>query len=96
LIQSHEDFIRLFPAVPSDWGNVSFDGFLTQGAFQVSATKVNGSQITANISAPKGGKLRILNPIDGVCQVNGESLDAGEVWEKDMNPGETIKLSFVK
>src|SRR5690606_40367028 len=39
LIQSHEDFIRLFPAVPSDWENVSFDGFLTQGAFQVSATR---------------------------------------------------------
>lgn len=96
LIQSHEDFIRLFPAVPSAWENVSFDGFLTQGAFQVSATKVNGSQITANISAPNGGKLRILNPIEGTCLVNGESLDAGEVWEEDMNPGESIKLSFVK
>lgn len=96
LIQSHEEFIRLFPAIPASWENVSFDGFLAQGAFEVSATKVNESKVDAVISALKGGKLRILNPLDGKGTVNGSSLNNGGIWEKEMNPGESIQLSFLK
>lgn len=37
LLQSWGDTIRIFPAIPDDWENVSFTDLRTQGAFLVSA-----------------------------------------------------------
>lgn len=74
LIQSHEDFIRLFPAVPEDWEGTSFNVFLAEGAFEVSAEKADLNEVTAEVIAPKGGTLRILNPLGADCLANGEPL----------------------
>ena len=42
LLQSWGNTIRVFPAVPADWKDVSFHDFRAEGAFLVSATKKNG------------------------------------------------------
>ena len=42
LLQSHKDFIEVFPALPTDWKNVSFKTLRTEGAFLISAKKENG------------------------------------------------------
>ena len=42
LLQSWGDTIRVFPAVPESWENISFDGLLAAGAFEVSAVRKDG------------------------------------------------------
>ncbi|WP_200976537.1 glycoside hydrolase family 95-like protein [Echinicola sp. 20G] len=94
LLQSHEDFIRLFPAVPTDWNKVSFDSFLAQGAFEISAEKVGKKEVKAEVLAQKGGTLKIINPFDEDCQVNGQALVKGEVFTLEMKPNETQHIVF--
>ena len=38
LIQSHTGIVHLFPAIPNDWKNVSFNQLRTEGAFLISST----------------------------------------------------------
>lgn len=68
LIQSHTGTIRLFPAIPSDWKDVSFDKLRTQGGFLISAEMKNGILASAKATSERGGKLRIKLP-DGVKEV---------------------------
>ncbi|WP_186758109.1 glycosyl hydrolase family 95 catalytic domain-containing protein [Echinicola salinicaeni] len=96
LIQSHEDFIRLFPAIPNDWETASFNGFLAQGGFEISADKTSHDEIKAVIAAPKGGNLKIINPFDEDCMANGKPLAKGKVITIDMTPDESLELSFKK
>ena len=42
LLQSWNDIIQVFPAVPDKWKDVCFKNFRTQGAFLVSAERKNG------------------------------------------------------
>jgi alpha-L-fucosidase 2 len=62
LLQSHKDFIDVFPAVPTEWKNVSFKTLRAEGAFLVSAKKENGVPIEVKIKAEAGGVLRIKLP----------------------------------
>jgi len=62
LIQSHNGIIRIFPAIPSDWKNISFKNLRTEGAFLVSAKKENGIIDAFTISATESGIARIQLP----------------------------------
>ena len=62
LLQSHKGFIEVFPAVPADWKNISFNTLRTEGAFLVSAKKENGVATEVKIKADAGGVLRIILP----------------------------------
>lgn len=62
LIQSHTGIIRLFPAVPESWEQVSFNRLRTTGAFLISARKENGKVTEVRIKSEKGGILRMANP----------------------------------
>jgi alpha-L-fucosidase 2 len=62
LLQSHKDYVEIFPAIPSSWANVSFTKFRTQGAFLISAKKENGNVDAVNVVAEKGGLFRIKLP----------------------------------
>lgn len=42
LIQSHNQVIRLFPAMPSTWKEAAFEGLLAQGGFEVDARYQEG------------------------------------------------------
>lgn len=42
LLQSWGDKIRVFPAVPDSWANVTFDDLLAAGGFEVSAQRKDG------------------------------------------------------
>ena len=61
LIQSHTGIIQLFPAIPNDWKDVSFETLRTEGAFLVSAQKENGKVSQVHIVSEKGGNLRLKN-----------------------------------
>ena len=62
LLQSHKDFIEVFPAIPKEWRNVSFKTLRAEGAFLISAKKENGVAMEVKIKAETGGILRIKLP----------------------------------
>lgn len=61
LIQSHTGIVNLFPAIPSDWKDVSFSDLRTQGAFLVSAEMKNNQVNKVEITAEKGGEIVLEN-----------------------------------
>ena len=62
LIQSHAGFLEVFPAIPSDWKDVSFKTLRAEGAFLVSAEKKHGKVTILNIQSEKGGSLKVKSP----------------------------------
>lgn len=62
LIQSHTGVIRVFPAIPDSWKDVSFQNLRAEGAFLVSASLVDGKPVKITITAEKEGKCRFADP----------------------------------
>ncbi len=62
LLQSHTGTIRVFPAIPASWQDVSFDHLRARGAFLVSAGMENGEVTHISVYSEKGGPLSILIP----------------------------------
>jgi len=79
LLQSHDGTVRVFPAVPADWQDVSFERLRAEGAFLVSARMERGKVVWLSVLAEKGGKLRIVNPKTG--KVEERAIRVGEVVE---------------
>lgn len=95
LIQSHTDTVRLFPAIPDSWADVSFHTLRTQGAFLVSAERKNSKMDKVTILSEKGGSLKMLNPFQG-----GKFKTTGGTFKHEGNnllltfkPGETMTLT---
>lgn len=65
LLQSHTGVIRVFPAIPSSWKDVSFKNLRTFGAFLVSATMEKGEITEMSVFAEKGGLFKYYSPKDG-------------------------------
>ncbi len=62
LIQSHEGYVEVFPAIPAEWSRVSFHQLRAEGAFLVSARKEDGVPTEVTIRAEQDGLLRIKLP----------------------------------
>ncbi|WP_436496343.1 glycosyl hydrolase family 95 catalytic domain-containing protein [Actinokineospora sp. HUAS TT18] len=60
LVQSWGDTIRVFPAVPSAWGDVKVHNLLTEGAFQISASRKAGVTEFIRVRSVKGEPCRIM------------------------------------
>lgn len=80
LLQSQTGVIEVFPAIPSDWKDVSFNRLRAMGAFLVSAELKAGEVVSLNVYSEKGGTLRIVSPLDG------------SVITRQTRPGETVKI----
>lgn len=76
LLQSHTGVVKVFPAIPQEWKNASFDKLRAMGAFLVSAKLENGRVSHLSVYSEKGGELRILSPVTG--KVETYSTRAGE------------------
>ena len=63
LIQSHKEYIEIFPAVPDNWKDVSFKTLRTEGAFLISASKIGGVVDEIKITAEYGRILSIKLPL---------------------------------
>lgn len=98
LIQSHTGVVHLFPAIPSDWQNASFDQLRAEGAFVISANKEKGQVTMVRIKAEKGGSLKLRNPFEGSdfeSKVNF-LLTEDNVIEIDTQAGEEVLLKQKK
>ena len=80
LLQSHNGLIRVFPALPKDWKDVSFQNLRAEGAFLVSATRMNGRATQITIRSERGGVVRVKSPW------------LRQILSLEMKPGQCIQL----
>ncbi len=59
LLQSQGEVIKVFPAIPDSWKEVSFENLRTEGAFLVSAIKINGQTELIKVKSTYGGRVLI-------------------------------------
>ena len=94
LLQSHTGVVRVFPAVPEAWKDVSFDSLRAEGALLVSAIRKDGRVEEVKVVSEKGGRLRLENPFPGgTFEASGpgaEGVAAGAVIETDLGPGGSV------
>lgn len=62
LIQSHDGFIKLLPALPDEWQTGTFKGVCARGAFELDYTWQN-KRVT---------QLRIISKVGGICRLEGK------------------------
>ena len=82
LLQSYSGTIRIFPAVPTAWRDVSFKTLRAEGAFLVSAERVDGRTVRIEIRAEKGGECRLENPF-GDEEFNVTGLSRRDVRKRE-------------
>lgn len=59
LLQSHEEEIRVLPALPKEWANGSFKGLRARGGFAVDATWKDGEVCFLKVRALRAGNLAL-------------------------------------
>jgi alpha-L-fucosidase 2 len=64
LLQSWGGKVRIFPAVPSTWKDVSFKKLHAEGGYIVSAKRTGGHTTSVTITATADGILRLPDPFD--------------------------------
>lgn len=97
LLQSHTGIIRIFPAIPQDWQDVSFNKLRTYGAFLISAKKERGQLKEISVTSEKGGLLKIANPFNNeqfeIKGTNEKPLLKDGIMELKMEEGQTVIFS---
>jgi alpha-L-fucosidase 2 len=94
LLQSHTGVIEVFPAVPADWQEVSFENLRAEGAVLVSAKKEKGQVVEIQLVAEQGGVVRLRNVFPGGVFRPAKTTKFYEdgVIEFELKKGEKIVL----
>jgi len=66
LLQSWGGKIRIFPAVPSEWQDVSFRDMRAEGGFIISAERKAGKTTSVKIKASADRELILKDPFNGI------------------------------
>ncbi len=97
LLQSYSGTIRIFPAIPDSWKDVSFTTLRAEGAFLVSAERNNGRTRQVKITAEKEGICCLENPFPN-SSFKAEGIQKDMIQQKDnklyipISPGRQIVL----
>jgi alpha-L-fucosidase 2 len=93
LLQSHAGFVRIFPAIPGSWKDLSFNDLRTEGAFLVSALMKNGAVVSVRIHSEKGGIMRLKNPFsESGFKCSKDIKTKADLIEISFVPGENVTL----
>jgi len=95
LLQSHTSVVRIFPAIPLDWKDVSFKNLRARGAFLISAKMQNSLVTEVKIYSEKGGQLLLSNPFDKLMFESSTEVTQSEELLLEFSEGETIILKAV-
>ncbi|MFH9088647.1 glycosyl hydrolase family 95 catalytic domain-containing protein [Streptomyces sp. NPDC017673] len=91
--QSWGGVVRVFPAVPSAWADVTLHDFRTQGAFLVSAVREAGATRFIRVKSLAGEPLRLRHGLSGTLTV---LLDDGSpAHTRDLGDG-TLAIDLPK
>lgn len=82
LLQSHDGFIELLPALPMSWKTGSYKGLCAVGGAVVDCCWKDGSVTNAKIYSKCGGTYKLRDP------------RTGEMMEKTLKPGESWKIKL--
>ena len=93
LLQSHDEYIELLPALPEAWANGSFQGLVARGNFVIDAEWIDGRVIRITVTARNGGECRLAYPGIRNAQVTD---DAGNDMNTEGNGGGKISISMTK
>lgn len=69
LLQSHEDYIELLPALPKVWNKGEFKGLVARGNFEISTRWGNGIYSSLEILSNSGGNCRLKLPFLADIQI---------------------------
>jgi alpha-L-fucosidase 2 len=98
LLQSQDGVIRVFPAIPNAWKDVSFTNLRAEGAFLISAKLRNGKLEDLRIKAEVGGRLKLANPfgthpylVDGATI--SDEMKKGSIIEIQLGRGKSVTFA---
>ena len=98
LVQGHNGFIELLPALPPSWASGRFTGFRLRDGFEVSCVWKDRKIVSADITSLMGGPCRIEASGANGISLEGKELSATQaeanVIEFDSEPGKTYSLLF--
>lgn len=97
LLQSWGGKIRVFPAVPSRWGDVQFEDLRTEGAFLVSASRKDGKTTAIRIESLAGEPCILRTDMTNPTVKAGNATltpekEKGE-YLLDLKKGESVVLT---
>jgi hypothetical protein len=95
LLQSYAGFIEVFPAIPKDWQNVSFNDLRAEGAFLISAVK-DGQVVSVKIKSEKGGKAILKLPFKTYLIASQQLVKVGKKITVDNQGNKFLELEFQK
>lgn len=96
LIQSHDGFIELLPAIPDNWAEGSFKGLKVRGGAEVSASWRSNQLQKAQLVASVDNELKLKVPAKVKLVVrNGETLEIKDGFiTLSLLKGERVVLDF--
>ena len=89
LLQSHEGYLHILPALPKAWENGAFTGLTARGGFVVDAEWRHHKLTSLTITSRVGGDVKLFLG-DGYASVT----DKNGMIERPTSAGETLSFSF--
>ncbi len=90
LLQSQNNLIYIFPAIPDTWKDISFIGLRAEGAFIISAEMKDRKFNSFTLMPENGGTVKIKNPFKGSA-INISGAYKSKSVSNDYIEIETIK-----
>ena len=93
LLQEHQGYIHLFPAIPDDWKNrkVSFRDLRSYGGVLVSAQMVGGEVFEIVFKTKRNVNIILKNPFtEGKVLMNDEIVNAQPLLPLTLKKGKTV------
>ena len=99
LLQSHDGFIELLPALPSAWPTGSIKGLCAQGALTVDLNWKDGKATAADIRAEKANtvNLRVADNNVPAMTIDGKTVTPkvkGDIASVSLKAGQTLNLRY--
>ena len=88
--------IRLFPATPQKWADVTFNNLRAEGGYKVSASRKNNKIVWFSITANKIGIVRIKDNFEGqIPKWNLANVQKnGDVYEVKLAKGQKLEATL--
>jgi alpha-L-fucosidase 2 len=96
LLQSWGNLVRIFPATPAGWTDVSFSQLRAEGGFMVSAERKDGKTVRVTITATVDQTLRLRNPFDQQEYESNIAMErkGNNELQFQMKKGQILKLNM--